>query len=457
MDNESLLFPRLDAAQIACLCSFGDVVELPEGTSLFREGEDEQAFFLVLEGQVRVTRQVAGDEVMLTTHGEGEFTGTLGVLAAEKAIATGIAATHVRVRRMERREFIRMIAQCDDVGQTILAAMSRRRPEADALLQQRERLAALGKLSAGLAHELNNPAAAAQRASEDLRQILDKLHAHMTELVCVLPTANWEALQTMMLTISPEARSRPVRSPLDCSDAETAIGDWLEERGVQASWEIAPTLADAKMEVDDLVRIASTIPPETMETAIRWGAVRLEADSLLETIGQAVGRISTLVAAVKSYSYMDQAPHQEINIVDGIESTLTMLQHKMRKKSIEIVRNYAPNLPRITAYGGELNQVWTNLFDNAIDALPASHGKITIEVAQEGDDLCITIADNGPGIPLEIQTRIFEPFFTTKAPGEGTGLGLDVAYRIIVTRHHGDIRVTSEPGSTRFLIRLPLS
>jgi signal transduction histidine kinase len=346
-------------------------------------------------------------------------------------MATARATEPSRLLSLNPGDFEGLLAHCPLAAHTILRTMAQRMQLTESVMRGQEKLAALGKLAAGLAHELNNPAAAAHRAAGQLREALGDL----------LPGGE------------PAPATAAPLDPLARSDQEEAIADWLAERGVDDSWDLAPSLVEAGLDVPNLAGLAAGTPRETLSPTLRHLAAARTVRSLLDLLEGSTGRISTLVEAIKSYSYMDQAPLQEIDVHDGLESTLIILRHLLN--AIEVVRHYDPDLPRISAYGSELNQVWTNLLDNAIDALGGT-GRITIRTAREGERVLVEIADNGPGIPPEIQPRIFEPFFTTKGVGEGTGLGLDICYRIVVGQHGGEIAVSSQPGETRFTVRLPI-
>jgi signal transduction histidine kinase len=323
-------------------------------------------------------------------------------------------------------------------------------------LRQTEKMAALGKLSAGLAHELNNPAAAAGRAASQLQLRLDEHEAAMIELArSGIDASGWVALagcyQAFRIRVG---NGRPL-SALAASDREAELGAWLEERGVSHAWEMAPMFTAALLAPADLADVAARLPERQLGVAMVWLCKGLEVSELASTVARSSKTISDLVGVVKSYSHMDQAPVSDVDVHQGLEDTLRILGHELRRKEIDIVREYDRSLPPIHARGNELNQVWTNLVDNAIDAM-GQGGALTIRTALEGDAIVVQISDDGPGIPEDVQAQMFDPFFTTKEVGEGTGLGLDVARRIVVERSGGEIGFTSRPGETIFRVSLPL-
>jgi signal transduction histidine kinase len=308
-----------------------------------------------------------------------------------------------------------------------------------------------------LAHELNNPAAAAQRAASQLTKSLEAAEPLLVKLGHDLDDDQFNDLLQLRADAAAQLRQPDELDSLTRSDREDELGSWLDDQGIDSSWEIAPTLVAAGIDPDRLEPLLDQLGSDGLETAINWLNASLGASSLLREIEQGAKRISELVKAVKSYSYMDQAPQQEVNIHEGINDTLTIMAHKLRDKHITVVKDYGQNLPLITAFGSELNQVWTNIIDNGIDAMSDANGKGTLTIRTWGDDedVWVELADDGPGIPPEIQSRIFEPFFTTKGVGKGTGLGLDIAHRVVVTRHHGEFKLLSKPGETKFQVRLP--
>ena len=321
---------------------------------------------------------------------------------------------------------------------------------------QRERLLALGSLSAGLTHELNNPAAAAVRATSALRERV----AGMRHKLGMIAAGKWDRtkLETL-IRLQEEAADRVPKaqalSPLEASDREDAIADWLDDHGCRDGWDLAPTFVAAGLDVAWLDHVEATVDEGMLESALRWLNYTVETELLMNEIEDSTTRISTLVGAAKQYSQMDRAPYQVVDVHELLDSTLLMLSGKI-PAGISVVKDYDRSLPPIPAYAGELNQVWTNLIDNAVSAMGGT-GTLTVRTGLDRDQVFVEFGDTGPGVPPEIRERIFEPFFTTKPVGEGTGLGLDISWRIVVNKHHGDIRLESSPGDTRFRVRLPIT
>ncbi|HLW78939.1 MAG TPA: ATP-binding protein, partial [Terriglobia bacterium] len=339
-----------------------------------------------------------------------------------------------------------------ELGQRLVAIMSDRIRETTRTEQQRDKLTALGKLSAGLAHELNNPAAAAQRATATLREALETVRDASIRLARhTLSVEQREAILRFEHQAG-QYTTPSVPDPLAQSDREERITAWLEARRFPEVWKIAPVLADRGVETTGLDGLAAEIGDEALGDAVLRIASVLSIFGLIGEIENSTRRISELVRAMKEYSHMDQAAIQEVDLHHGLESTLTIFGHRL-KRGITVVREYDPTLPKVCAYGGELNQIWTNLIDNAIDAM-GGKGELRLRTSWNLDRVTVEIGDNGPGIPADVQPHIFEPFFTTKGVGQGTGLGLDTVCRI-VRNHHGEIKVFSKPGDTRFQVSLP--
>jgi signal transduction histidine kinase len=329
---------------------------------------------------------------------------------------------------------------------------------------QRERLLALGSLSAGLTHELNNPASAAVRATAALRERVAAMRRKLGLIASGHHTpAAFPALVELQEEAAAQVAKAPALSPMEVSDREDVIADWLDAHGVQSGWELAAIFTQAGLDESWLDRVAATLAESTAEVAaeteldgaLRWLGYTIESELLMNEIADSVTRISSLVDAARQYSQLDRAPYQVVDVHELLDSTLMMLGAKIGP-GITVVKDYGTGLPRIPAYPGELNQVWTNLIDNAVAAMNGT-GTLTVRTALDRDQLLVEFADTGPGVPKDIQDRIFEPFFTTKPVGQGTGLGLDISWRIVVGRHHGDLRVESVPGDTCFQVRLPLT
>ena len=376
------------------------------------------------------------------------------MLTGSGSAASAHATVASRVLRLEVNTFKHIIAECSPTADLILSAMAQRSKDVEAQLRQQEKLAALGQLSAGLAHELNNPAAAGQRAAGQLRDRLAdcksltlRLNQHQ------LTTAQLNFLAEFESQAIAHAATSPRLDPLRQSDLEDAITDWLEAHNIDQGWKLAPKLVEAGLDTQQLDTLNSHIPANALSDVVRWLESTLAATGFIDELEQSTTRISELVKAVKAYSYMDQTALQAVDVHEGIENTLTLLGHKL-KQGVVVTREYDQNLSRISAYGSELNQVWTNLIDNAIEAMDGQ-GQIWVRTSQDNNYVLVEIADNGPGIPPEVQSRIFEPFFTTKGVSEGSGLGLNLVYRM-VKRHHGDIHVDSQLGDTRFRVCLPI-
>lgn len=458
------LFKELTEEQLQRLPE-GIDVWLDSGEMLFKQGDPPEYFYIVLEGAIQITREVRNQQLVLGIYDTGMFFGEVPLLAGTLHLSSGQAVDKSHVYCLGEDGFWQMLALCSSLRKVVLVYMATRLQELQVLSQQREKLIALGTLAAGLAHELNNPAAAARRAAGQLREPLEVLQAlALRRIEQHLTPAQFQRLLELQRQTSEHSNTL---NQLDCltlnrlnclalSEQEDELTDWLEEQGVADGWKLAPTLVAAGVEVQQLAAIDESVSADVFSDVVTWLEATLAGVGLMHELDHSTTRISELIQAVKAYSHMDQALLQEVDLHAGLDNTLLILSHKLRKHNIVVVREYAHDLPRVMAHGSELNQVWTNLIDNAIDAI-GSQGTIWVRTASEKDYVLVEIADNGSGITPEIQSRIFEPFFTTKQVGAGTGLGLEIVHRIVVGQHKGDIRCFSKPDDTRFQVRLPTS
>jgi signal transduction histidine kinase len=447
------VFAGLPEDDLVWLAERLEEVRLEPGEFYAREGQPIEHLFVILEGELLLQRQDIQDGFRFTISA-GQVSGLLPFSRLTHYRGSGRAVTASRALRLHKDHFPEMLHRMPELGKRLVALMSDRIRETTRLETQHEKLMALGKLSAGLAHELNNPAAAARRAASTLLEALEAVRDASLRLN-QQPLSD-EQRQAIALFERVAGQGAPSISPdpLELSDREERITAWLEGRQVKEAWKIAPVLAESCVETEGLEGLAGEIGDAMLGPALARIASILVIYGLVREIDNSTRRISDLVRAVKEYSYMDQAPFQEVDIRQGLENTLLIFGYRL-KGDLTLARDYAPDLPRVCAYGSELNQVWTNLIDNALDAM-GSKGTLRVRTAREPDGILVEIGDNGPGIPKDIQDRIFDPFFTTKGIGDGTGLGLDIACRIIRS-HHGTIRVESKPGDTRFQVHLPLT
>jgi signal transduction histidine kinase len=452
--REIAVLADLPEDHIAWLASHAKEMWSEPGEIIFKQGRVADTLVFVLEGEVTIQREDIPDSPIFIARA-GQVTGKLPFSRMVNFGGTARTVTRARGALIHESLFPEMLTVAPELAQRLVGVMADRIRESTKLDVQREKLMALGKLSAGLAHELNNPAAAIGRSAAGLRETLDALrfaglrvshHTLSNEQTQFIDDFEQDFLNRLAVARIPD--------PVEDSHREERISTWLEGHGVKDGWELAPLLAEAQTEIPQLETgyqmLGAAAFPDVISRVVR----RLTAYRLLAEIENGSKRVSELVRSIKEYSYMDQAPEQEVDVHQGLESTLTMMNHVL-KHGIEVVRDYDKSLPPICARGSELNQVWTNLIDNAAAAMKGK-GELRIRTARENDRVLVEIRDSGPGIPAAIQSRIFEPFFTTKPVGEGTGLGLDSVRRIIST-HHGDIHLESKPGDTRFQIRLPIS
>jgi signal transduction histidine kinase len=446
------VFSDLPEEQLAWLAEKFEEIRLQPGEAFIREGDPADWLFVILEGEIRFQR--SGKDSPVFRANAGQVTGLLPYSRLTQYGGTARAVVLTHGARLHKDYFPEMLQRMPQLGQRLVALMADRIRETTRLETQRDKLMALGKLSAGLAHELNNPAAAAQRATANLRETLETVRDASIRLA--RHALSPEQRETI-LRFEREAGQYTPATPVDTlaqSDREEQITNWLEGRRVPDTWKIAPVLADVGIEVPKLESLAAEVGDNVLTDALIRIASLITIARLIGEIENSTKRISDLVRAIKEYSHMDRAAMQEIDVHQGLESTLTILGYRL-KRGIKVIREYDKSLPLICAYGGELNQIWTNLMDNAIDAM-RGEGELYLRTAGELDRVLVEIRDNGPGIPPNVLPHIFEPFFTTKGVGEGTGLGLDTVCRI-VRNHHGEIRVSSQPGDTRFQVYIPIA
>jgi signal transduction histidine kinase len=447
------VFGDLPEEDLRWLAERMEEITLEAGAIYARPGDSVDYLTLMLEGELQVSQVTTpGSPIFVAV--AGEITGRLPFSRLKNFKGLSRAVMHTRMIRLHRQYFPEMVQKMPLLTERLVGLMSDRIREVTRTETQQEKLMALGKLSAGLAHELNNPAAAAARAAQSLMGSFQEIREVSLRLLKHASTEDQRnALFDFELKAGKSFAAQTANpDPLELSDREERVTAWLEKHNIGDSWKIAATLAEGCVDEPQLEKFVGIVGPEILNDAVHRVASIINMFGLIREIENSTKRISDLVAAVKRYSYMDQTALQEVDVREDIDNTLKIFGHRL-KSGVSIVRNYDPAMPKVCAYGGELNQVWTNIIDNAIDAMQGK-GELRIKTCKELDYAMIEIEDTGSGIPKEIQSRIFDPFFTTKRVGEGTGLGLDTVGRII-RRHHGFIEVESEPGKTCFTIRLP--
>ena len=445
------LFAQLDDSQRACF-STGSEIRLKTGETPIHEGDPADVFYIMLEGELRATKFYGEQEIFLATRLPEDFFGEVPILLDVPYFVLYRAVADSRLFRLPRAGLWDLLRTSPTVAREIMRKFATRLRSMEGYTQEREKLIQLGAMAAGLAHELNNPATAARRAAADLRQSVEQVQDYACELNETLSAEQWHQLVATFQEAVHCATSQPKLNALEQSDREEEIECWLDLHKIADAWDLAPALVNARVDEGDLERVKRTVLAQDLENAIQWLAANLTTRDLLKSISHSTERISELVSAVKSYSFMDQAPWQEIDVHEGIENTLIILGHKL--SNVTVTRDFDRTLPRLCAYGGELNQVWTNLIDNAIYAVGGT-GRIDVRTRRDGEFFLVEIADNGSGILPEARPHIFAvPFFTTKG-GSGTGLGLVISHRIVVERHNGKIDFSTSPDGTQFNVRLP--
>ena len=452
--REIEVFSDLRDDQLRWFAVSGEDLLLASGEVLFPEGHPADALFVVLDGELRGRRENAGADAPVFTAPAGTVTGMLPFSRLTHFPLTMRAASPTRFLRLPKEAFPEMLERIPELLPRLVNIMADRIREVSRAEKQSEKLAALGKLSAGLAHELNNPASAARRAAESLRESMRDLRQINKALdMLTLSSEERAVLASLEANLVERLGSTPVLDALEQSDIEEELDSWLGQHDVPNSARMASGLIEAGVDCEALEKLGARFNGEALSNVLARVVASVGAERLTREIEASTNRISELVRAVKEYSYMDQAPEQEVDVHRGIDSTLTMLGFRL-KHGVEVQRDYDAALPRVFAHGSELNQVWTNLIDNAVDAM-GGKGKLLIRTSKELAFVLVEVIDDGPGIPETARPHIFEPFFTTKGVGEGTGVGLDVVYRI-VRAHHGEVSFDSEPGRTSFQVRLPI-
>jgi signal transduction histidine kinase len=448
------LFDELSDADLERWAAAADVRTLAAGEMLIDQGAEVTEFILLLDGVIEALSVENGRREPVGRHVAPTWIGAIPVLTEGPIGVAMQAETDLRMAVIPAEPFVELVLEFRPVHRRILRQVRPLMSRITAREQNRERLASLGTMAAGLAHELNNPAAAARRAASEMTTTLDVLASVIGTFVDAgIERAEAVQLVEMQRDALARAAAATPLSSLDAADAEDDVLEALEDLGVPEAWRLAEPLAAAGVDREWLSRLQGLAGPAT-PAAVGWIAASLTARGLASQLCESTDRMSRLVGAVKSYAYMDRGELVEVDIHEGLETTLVVLGHKLKRTSIEVRRDYDRELPKLTVRGPELNQVWTNLLDNAIDAL-GKEGTITISTRRDGDCAVVEIADDGPGIPAHVLERIFDPFFTTKSVGDGSGLGLDTARRIIEERHRGSLGVESEPGATTFRVRLP--
>lgn len=449
-------FEALTLEDVLCIDQV-QMMLVPKGSDVYNQGPYALSFWLLIDGQLQIFKnETDGTRSLIATLSGGESFGEVPLLSgAQTIMATCHAAEDSVLIRMESESFWHLLGTCPTVRRTILQNMSHRSGSYNALQLQREKLVSLGMLAAGLMHELNNPGSAARRAAAQLRESLQTLPEVCLRLSQLsLNGEQVECMRYLQNEVLAHTKVKPASS-LEESDAEEELTQWLEGLGVQDAWKLSPTLVSAGWRCKDIECAKGTFQDEALGETLRWLQGFVSSMQAVTTIEESLTRVTDLVLAVKRYAYEDKNTLHEINVHEGLQSTLTILGHKLRHKQLNVEKVFEPELAKVKTCGRGLNQVWTNLLDNAIDAAPEGS---TIKVRTWGEPgyVCVGIHDEGPGIPEQARKHIFEPFYTTKPVGVGTGLGLDIAYRIVKGQYSGEISFESAPGSTEFTVRLPI-
>jgi signal transduction histidine kinase len=450
--RKSPLFQGLSDEELQQLMDMAEPVSLRAGEILIRQNDLGDSAYVVISGKFEIQKQAGQSLIKIDVRNPGDVVGEMALLSQSPRNASVIAKTDCETLRIPKEAFEKLLSTSTTASLAVLHWVMARLTQNESLLHQQEKMAALGTMSAGLAHELNNPAAAAQRSASELNKTLMKWQSltHQIEAVAFKENQT-EWLDNLMKETSRRFESPVKLEALEKIDLVDQLQAWLEANGVESAWELAPAMVNFGWDSESLEKLKESA---FFDLSIQWLGTGCLMIGLLSEVQQTTERLSQIVKAMKSYTYLDQAPLLEVDVHEGLENTLVILQHKL-KQGVTVKREYSPNLPRIKAYASELNQVWTNIMDNAIDAMNGK-GELVLHTYGEDNHVVVEITDNGPGIPEEIRSRIFEPFFTTKPPGKGTGLGLHISHDIVANRHHGQLLVESKPSETKFKTVLPI-
>lgn len=449
------LFADLPAEDFDRLCAVATEENLTAGEILFTEGDIGDKTYVIMAGEIDILKESGGRMIFLATRKVGDVIGEMSLIDQAPRFATGRAQTNCKLLSISHENFEHLLNSSPSAARVLLLTISDRLRSTELVLRQSEKMAQLGTLTAGIAHELNNPASAALRGSEHLNSAINQFQrAYQLFHEQNFSQAQWDKMNDLRNYVNMRA-SQPIDLvSLDRSDREDEIETWLNTHKVEKNWEFVPILVNMGYRTANLEELEVTYPGPHLAVVLSWMCSLFNIFSLLEVINQGTSRIGEIVKALKSYTYLDQAPVQPVDIHESLDNTLVILRSKLIT-GITLERNYAGRLPKIMAYGGELNQVWTNIIANAVDAVDGK-GTIKISTRRVDDWILVEIEDSGPGIPEDVKDRLFSPFFTTKPIGKGTGLGLNISFNII-QKHKGFIDVTSQPGRTCFSVRLPIN
>ena len=449
--RKSPLFEGLSDPELQHLVDNAIHVTLRAGDTLMQQGEAGNSAHVVISGGFEIQKKSGQSLIKIDVRKPGEVIGEMALLSNAPRSATVVALCESETLCISQEAFENLLSTSPSATMAVLRWVMARLSQNESLLHQQEKMAALGTMSAGLAHELNNPAAAAQRSASLLRGAPAKWLKQTHQLETLASEENLlEWLDDFMQQAARRFENPVKLDALEKIDLVDQLQSWMEANGIESAWEIAPVMVNFGWNPNLLEDLKGK---PLFQVAVQWLGMGCMIVAQLYEIQNTTERISQIVRAMKSYTYLDQAPLLEVDLHEGLENTLVIMEHKL-KHGVTVKREYSPDLPRIEAYASELNQVWTNIIDNAVDAMNGK-GVIILRTFEENDQVYIEIIDNGPGIPKEIRSRIYEPFFTTKPPGKGTGLGLHISHDIVVNRHHGQLLVESKPGETKFRIILP--